>query len=437
MGSTHLLAPSHGAPAADRLEQAASRTAFVSRLGRTLSATMHTDRAVDLMVDLLTREVVDWAQVGILNGHSMTFCGGARGDRPLRAEMPAVLLDPGSSLGQVLGTGVSDLIPVPDELEAARAALPSAVPSPALRDSLSPLRPMDVLSIALSSHGEPFGVVTLARRGGEGFDGSAVEFLDDVVHRFAGILQTARALASSRRVATALARDLNPPVLPTFDGVRFATYYQVAVEHEALGGDFYDVHGDPDDWTAVMGDVCGKGVEAAVLTGRVRQTVRTAALVDRDPARMLELTNRVLTRDGSDTMVTAVCARGRRSGHHLLIDVASAGHPPPLVIHADGSVTEPELEGTVLGLVDDATYTCVTVDLAPGETCLFYTDGVSEAPGHQARFGEERLRGALEATGSCDVRAQVDSVAVQVSAHLRGRAHDDIAILALQAVDPA
>ena len=105
-------------------------------------------------------------------------------------------------------------------------------------------------------------------------------------------------LAESRRVATVLSRELNPPTPAEASGVEFATYYRVAFEQEALGGDFYDVHGDDDEWTVVVGDVCGKGVEAAVLTGKVRQSVRTAALVDRDPGRRaVDLVNRVLLAD--------------------------------------------------------------------------------------------------------------------------------------------
>jgi phosphoserine phosphatase RsbU/P len=209
----------------------------------------------------------------------------------------------------------------------------------------------------------------------------------------------------------------------------------VAFEQDALGGDFYDVHGTDDDWTVVVGDVCGKGVEAAVLTGTVRQAVRTACLVDRDPSRVLELANRVLLTGSDETFVTAICARGRRVGDGLHLDVASAGHPEPLVVRQDGSVEQVAVAGTVLGLLDQTRYTAIGVDLAPGETCVFYTDGVPEAPGHRARFGDDRMQQLLEATGACAVQAQVEGVAMALSAHLSDRPHDDIAILAVQASD--
>ncbi len=260
-------------------------------------------------------------------------------------------------------------------------------------------------------------------------------FLEDFAHRVAVTLDTTRALGESRRVASVLSRDLNPPGLPTLGGVDFASYYRVAFEADALGGDFYDVHGTDDDWTAVLGDVCGKGVEASVRTGKVRQTVRTAAVVDRDPARILELTNTVLLSDTDEAFVTALCVRGRREGDVLHLDVAAAGHPEPFVVRRNGWVEQVPVSGTVLGLLDGTRYTSVRVDLAPGETCVCYTDGVPEAPGRRARFGEERLRRVLEETGSCAASAQVEAVAVALSSHLRDRAHDDIAILAIQPGD--
>ncbi len=203
----------------------------------------------------------------------------------------------------------------------------------------------------MSARGTTYGALTIAQRCGAGFDEQAVTFLEDFAHRVAVTLDTTRALAESRRVATVLSRELVPPSLPDLAGATFGTYYRVAYEQEALGGDFYDVHGDDDGWTVVVGDVCGKGVEAAVLTGKVRQAVRTASLVDRDPRRILDLANRTLVSDSDETFVTAVCAHGRQVGDVLHLDIASAGHPEPLVVRRDGSVEQVPVSGTVLGLL--------------------------------------------------------------------------------------
>jgi serine phosphatase RsbU (regulator of sigma subunit) len=378
---------------------------------------------------------VDWAQLTLLHRREHRFLARSLDGTREEARLPAGDIASASSLGRVLSTGVTDLVMVPDGEDAASSTLASAVPAAALRARLTTIRPVDLLTIALSARGTTYGALTVALRDGTGFDHEAVAFLEDFAHQVAVTLDTTRALADSRRVAAVLSHELTPPRLPDFTGVEFASYYRVAYEQEALGGDFYDVHGTDDVWTVVVGDVCGKGVEAAVLTGKVRQAVRTASLVDRDPIRVLELVNRVLLTGSDETFVTAVCARGRRVGDVVHLDVATAGHPEPLVVRLDGTVEQVPVEGTVLGLLEESRYTSVGIDLAPGETCVFYTDGVPEAPGHRSRFGDDRMRQVLEATGPCAARAQVESVAVALSAHLGDRAHDDIAILAVQAGD--
>ena len=432
---TSLLASSDGEVLVDRLQQAADRASYLSRVARGLSGALHTDRAVDLVLEMLVGPVVDWAQMTLVDRRSYRFRSRTLDGRSTSGRLPATAVAASSSLGRALATGSSDLVLVPDGEDDESESLVSAVPVPELRAGLSEIRPMDLLTIALSARGTTYGALTIALRDGAGFDETAVAFLEDFAQRVAVTLDTTRALAETRRVASVLSRDLNPPHLPELDGMEHATYYRVAFEQEALGGDFYDLHGTADDWTAVVGDVCGKGVEAAVLTGKVRQAVRTAALIDRDPGALLDLANRVLLVDSDESFVTAVCARGRRTEHGLSLEIATAGHPAPLLVRRDGTVEAVEVSGTVLGLVGGISYVSTHVDLAPGETCLFYTDGVLEAPGHHERFGDERLREVLETTGQCAVQAQVESLAVALSAHLRDRAHDDIAILALQASD--
>jgi serine phosphatase RsbU (regulator of sigma subunit) len=430
-----LLEPATDHGVQGRLQQASDRAAYLARVARGLSGALHTDRAVDLVLEMLVGPVVDWAQLTVLDRREHWFRSRSLDGASDSARLAAGQIPADSSLGRVLSSGVTDLVMVPDGADSASLALASVVPAAELRARLTSIRPVDLLTIALSARGTTYGALTIAQRDGQGFDEEAVAFLEDFAHWVAVTLDTTRALAESRRVTAVLSRELTPPRLPTLTGVEFATYYRVAFEQEALGGDFYDVHGTDDDWTVVVGDVCGKGVEAAVLTGKVRQAVRTACLVDRDPGRVLELANQVLLTGSDETFVTAICARGRRVGDGLHLDVASAGHPEPLVVRQDGTVEQVAVSGTVLGLLAETRYASVGVDLAPGESCVFFTDGVPEAPGHRARFGDDRMRQLLEATGACAVQAQVEGVAMALSAHLSDRPHDDIAILAVQASD--
>lgn len=408
------------------------RARFLVDVSRSLSGAQHPDRAVALVLDLLVGPVVAWAQLALREGlgFSMHWRGAAGGAESQR--VPRSDLDRAFSLSRVLRTAARDYIALDGTQSTDDAVLSSVAPGAAARRQLASAGRVDLLTVALAARGTTYGTLTLVLPEGSARDAATVAVVEDVAHHVAVHLDATRTLAESRRVAAVLSRDLEPPSLPILCGVRTATYYRVAFEHEAVGGDFYDVHGSSREWTAVMGDVCGKGVEAAVLTGKVRQSVRTAALVDRDPGSVLLLINRVLIEDAADTFVTAVCVRGRRDGDDLILDVASAGHPPALVVRQDATVEAVTASGPALGLMEAARYAHVRVRLRPGETCLLYTDGVTEAPGRRSRFGDQRLLEQLQVTGNCAATAQVESLAVALSEHLQDRPHDDIAILALQ-----
>lgn len=435
--TTDLLVTPDRPDTESRLRLSTERATFLAKVSRTVGGSMQTDRAVDLILEMLVPEVVDWAQVvlreaGLLHCHA-TLAGG-----PVQHATVPAPREGTSTLSRVMSRGLRELSLIamgPGATD--NGALASAVPVPELRESVDSIRPADLLVIPLNARGRAFGALTLARRGGGGFDEDAVAFLEELAHSLAVTLDATRALADSRRVAGVLSRDLAPPSLPEMPGARLATYYRVAFEHEALGGDFYDVHGDDDDWTAVVGDVCGKGVEAAVLTGRVRQATRTAALVDRGPAQVLDLVNRVLVSEGEGTFVTALCARVRRRGEDLVMSVSAAGHPPPYLLRASGGLERVAAEGTVLGLFDTHDYTETEVVLSPGDSCLFFTDGVLEAPGFEEQFGEDRLHRVLTEAPRSDVNAVVETVAMSLAEHIGDRAHDDIAILGLQNVPDA
>ena len=430
--STDLLVTPAAPDQETRLRLESERASFLARVARTVGGSMQTERAVDLVLEMLVPEVVDWAQV-VLREAGLLHCRATVAGGPVeQASVPAPR-EGTSTLSRVIWRGLRELSLVSfGSGQDDTGAIASAVPAPELRPALNEIRPADLLVLPLAARGRGFGALTLARRGTGGFDQEAVSFLEEVAHSIAVTLDATRSLADSRRVAGVLSRDLAPPSLPEMPGARMAKYYRVAFEHEALGGDFYDVHGDDDDWTAVLGDVCGKGVEAAVLTGRVRQAVRTAALVDRSPAYVLDLVNRVLVAEGEGTFVTALCTRVRRRDDDLVLSVAAAGHHPPYLLRASGGIDQVPAEGTVLGLFDDHDYDETEVVLSPGDICLLFTDGVLEAPGFEEQFGEERLYQVLAGAPRGDVGAVVESLAMALAEHVGERAHDDIAILGVQ-----
>ena len=157
----------------------------------------------------------------------------------------------------------------------------------------------------------------------------------------------------------------------------------------------------------MLGDVCGKGLEAAVLTGKIRNTVHALRPMARDHRRMLGLLNNALLKSEHTRFVTLVLASVSRRGPDVGLRLTCAGHPPPLIVRSDGRVEEAQTRGTVVGALPTIETTTVEADLAPGETCLLFTDGITEARGGPLgddQFGEERLRRRCPSAPGCRPR---------------------------------
>ncbi len=178
-------------------------------------------------------------------------------------------------------------------------------------------------------------------------------------------------------------RDLLPPPLERVRGIDFSGRYRASASSDRIGGDFYDVHpaGHEDGETfAVLGDVCGKGLEAAVLTGKIRNTLQAPLPFADDHARMLSLLNSALLSSHHTRFATMAFASASRVGDIVRLRVTSAGHPPPLIVRRDGRVEE-----TTTRHADRGAARGDRIDrqgrTAPGETCLLYSDGITEAHG--------------------------------------------------------
>lgn len=250
-----------------------------------------------------------------------------------------------------------------------------------------------------------------------------------------------RAEASELR-ATALARTLQqtliPPVVPDVDGLEVGAEYRPAGDGSEVGGDFYDIFqaGD-DDWVVVIGDICGKGVEAAVVTALARYTLRAAAVRDPSPARALTLLNDAMHRANVDRFCTAAVLRLTLVDGAWRLTACSAGHPLPLRVSAGGEVTAVGSAGSLLGVLEEVSLTESSVVLGPGEAVVTYTDGVSEARTPAGEFfGDGRIASELSASSGASAGDVAGSLLARVLEFQQGVARDDIAIVALR-VPPA
>lgn len=258
--------------------------------------------------------------------------------------------------------------------------------------------------------------------------------------------RTERALFESGERFATLARTLQesllPPDLPLVRGVELASRYHPAGSGLDVGGDFYDVfQTGRGTWGVVVGDVCGKGAEAARLTALARYTVRAASMQTRAPARILAMLNQAMLREnaredhtGDERFASVVYASLRRSATTVTLTASSGGHPPALLVRTDGAVEAVDSPGTLLGLFPSPELADVSVELHPGDSLMLYTDGVTEARGLGDQYGEGRLVSLLETCGGMSAKNVAEAVETAVLKHQDGIAHDDIAVLVIHAM---
>ena len=290
------------------------------------------------------------------------------------------------------------------------------------------------MAVPMRLGGETLGVITLvSAESGRRFDEDDLAFIEDLALRAATAVQNARLYAAQQRVAHTLQSSLLPERLPDLPGWEASAAYQAGERDADVGGDFYDILPVEGGHLVVLGDVTGKGVEAAALTSLVRYSARMAARFDPAPARVLSLVNEVLREQPRMSLVTAVCALVATDGDRATMTVASAGHPLPLRRRPG---TEPAVlgdHGVLLGVEGEDEWAETVVELAPGDTLLFYTDGVTETPGDVGRYGDARLHEAVARAGEAP-----DELLAEIERALRefqsGAALDDRAMLALRFV---
>ncbi|MFI2511193.1 PP2C family protein-serine/threonine phosphatase [Streptomyces sp. NPDC018972] len=297
-----------------------------------------------------------------------------------------------------------------------------------------------VIVTPLPGHGVSAGALILLRAGTErAFTPDEEAFARLFAARAGAALSAARLYSEQSAITATLMRELLPPTLESLHGVDYAGRYRAASDHERIGGDFYDVHPGADasqETFVVLGDVAGKGLDAAVLTGKIRNTLHALLPLAADHRQVLTLLNGALLTSHHTRFATMVLASVRREDRRVRLRLTSAGHMPPLIVRADGRVEEAATHGTLVGALPSVTVRTAEEVLAPGETCLLYTDGITEARGGplgDELFGEHRLRQALVECSGMPGEAIVERVQMLAAQWLGAGSHDDMATVAISA----
>jgi PAS domain S-box-containing protein len=410
---------------------------FLAESSSILGASLDPDEFLRDVAALAVPEVADWCAIDLRGADGeIERVALAHADpamvaylRELTSRYP---LDPAAPRGvpNVLRTGSPEMYEeIPD------VVLRAAAVDAEHHHLLSELQMRSAMVVPMIARGRTIGALSLATGpSGRRFDRQDLELAEELARRCASAVDNARLYRERAYIARTLQQSLLPIELPEIPGIEAAARFLPTGEGSEVGGDFYDLfESGRRGWTVVMGDVCGKGADAAAVTALARYTLRTAAMGQSVPSRSLRMLNEALLRQRDDRRFCTVAyayLEVRDGGARM--GIASGGHPLPLLLHPDGKVEPIGEHGTLLGVVDDPRLEDRAVTLSPGDAVIFYTDGVIEGRGDNDVLDEDglaRLVSACAGRGADAIAATVEQAALRSQG---GPPDDDIAVLVLR-----
>jgi PAS domain S-box-containing protein len=412
------------------------RASFLARASALLESSLDFETTLRNVADIVVPEIVDWCAIHVLDDSGeLRLIAAAHAD-PERERLAWTLdarhpIDPFAETGPasvVRGGGTEVVAEITDEM------LVGAARDPEHLEILRGLGLRATIVAPLRARGRTLGAITVvAAESHRSFTRDDVDLVEELARRAALSVDNARLYTERSRIAHTLQAELLPSRLPEIPGVRVAVRYRASGELNEVGGDFYDVfERRGGGWAFEIGDVSGKGAEAAAVTALARHTVRTASL---QPAALHELLTTLndallVQRAGSEFCTVCLVALDLRGDGGADLTVALGGHPPALVLRADGRVDAVGEPGTLLGVFADPVLTEVRVSLEPGDTVLLYTDGVTEAGPRGHELGEDGLAEVLSGLRGLTPEAIVDAVEQAAVDAQAGQPRDDIALVA-------
>jgi len=418
------------------LKQAEETQRLLAEAGRVLAGSLDYEETLRRVARLAVPDLADWCMVDVLGESGLERLAVAHADpdrAELAAELQGIIVDPAGTIGpaRVARTGRAELHPTVDAEHLRRAAH-----NPVHHRLLEQLGVRSAAIVPMTVRGQRLGVITLSTaESGRTLGPEQLAVLEELGRRAAVAVDSARLYRQRSAIARTLQSSLLPPALPEIAGLETAALYRAAGEGTDVGGDFYDLFSvGEDEWIAVIGDVCGKGAEAAAVTALARYTIRTAAVRRRSPAAILRWLNDAMVRQDLDgRFCTITCVHLDTSRPEIRITVACGGHPPALLRREAGAVEEVGVPGTLLGLVPDPQLEDAHAELAPGDALVLFTDGITEARAPARVIEPEELHGALRGIAAGSAQRIVEQLAALAVGKEGTPPRDDIAVLALRA----
>ena len=405
------------------------RSAFLAQASAVLASSLDYEQTLRNVAELAVPNIADWCAVDLVDedGDRRTVAV-AHVDPELLGLAEEIRKyvpdrDPERGVGRVLGTGEALLYPEISDEMLAQSALDDR--------HLELLRAVgfhSALIVPMRLGERVLGAMTLV--GAESvrtLDEYDLELAEQVAARAAVAVENSRLYSERSSIARTLQQSLLPEELPEIPGYELSSFYLPAIEASMVGGDFYDVWQVGESWMMTIGDVTGKGIQAAALTALVRHTMRTASEFQPSPAGLLEIVDATLKKRPTLSVCTVLCLRLKDNR----LTLATGGHPWPLHVTPQG-VREVGGHGPLLGGFADARWRDHALDLEPGGTLMLYTDGITDARDAQGeRFGPERLCGVLEGLRDRPVADILAGLTHKVDEFQGANHADDMAILAL------
>jgi PAS domain S-box-containing protein len=419
-----------------QVKRAQLAEAFMAQASRVLAASMDYSETLQHVARLAANQLAEWCAVDVVGERGELERVAAHHDDP-------AMLALAEKLDRDYRPSLEETVGVPEVIRTGDARIFNDISAAALatyaRDDehlrlLGAMGARDVIIVPLAAPARTLGAITLvSSRTGRRLIEADLDVAVRLGRRAGTAVESARLYTARSRIARVLQRALLPDSLPEMPGFEVAASYRAAGELNEVGGDFYDVFACGDrGWMLVIGDVCGKGPEAASVTALARHTLRAAGMLDVRPAAMLELLHRTLSQQEPEGQMCTVClvlVGERPDGASLT--VALGGHPRPLLVGPGEEARQVGEPGTVLGMVEPISVSETTVELAERQTLILFTDGVPEAA-RSPSPGVPAVAALAARSRRLPVQAMLERIEQAAVESAGGHPHDDIALLGIR-----
>lgn len=405
---------------------------LLAQAGEALSASLDVDDTLGRVARLLVPELSDWCSISLPDDEGFIRAVAVAHIDPDKVafareygERWASRVGDGSASAEILRGGPSQLIvEIPDELLVASVAEP---------ERLAALRSLGMRSVITvpvqAPAGAPLGVLSLVDAESlRVFTDADLALAEELGRRIGTAVQNVRLYEERAATAATLQAALLPDALPDVPGFALRSLYRPAGAAGSVGGDFYDAFAVDGGWMVIVGDVAGRGPEAATLTGQARHTLRAVAELTGSPARAVGHLNRLLVARAELSLCTVCAVRLDERDGGAVATLTCAGHPLPVLVR-DGEPRTIGSWGPMVGAFDSE-FSSVEVELREDDLLVLYTDGVLDARDGQEHFGERRLIEAL--APATDADDALDRIVAALDLFQVGEQADDTAVLVVE-----